>query len=87
MANHPNRNQGLARWADVRSTSIEIAHVIKDAARNRAGDGLDIETAMQALWEAPTDEEMALVSAAAFELTDEDVLRWGAETVRRPVAA
>jgi hypothetical protein len=86
MANHPNRNQSLARWADVRSTSIEIARVIKDAARNRAGDGLDIETAMQDLWEAPTPDELALVTAAAFEQTDEDVLHWGAETIRRPAA-
>lgn len=86
MTNHPNRNQSLAQWADARQTSIEIARAIKDAARNRAGDGLDIETAMQDLWEGPTDAERALIEAAAFATTDEDELHWGVEVCRRPAA-
>lgn len=84
MTNHPNRNQSLARWADTHCTSIEIARVIKDAARNRAGDGLTVEAAMEDLWQNPTDAEIAAIEAAAFEMTDEDELQWGVTKVRRP---
>lgn len=77
----------LERWADVRNTSMEVAKVIRDAARNRLdNDDLTLETAMQSLWENPSDAEMAAVTAGAFENAgaDVDVLYWGEEKLTRP---
>lgn len=83
MTNHPNRASGLAHWADVRETSIEIARSIIGLARSRVGDSLDVETVMQDLWESPTDDERRAIEAVAFAHTDADVLHWGCETCRR----
>lgn len=96
MTNHPNRNPALARWADVRSTSIEIARAIREMARNRIDpdehtdrDAFNAEwdADCQRIWEEPTADESAAVIAGAFGMTDEDTLRWGVETVRRPASA
>jgi len=65
-------------FARSRETSDEIAQAILD---------LNSERGPKVVWETPTAEEMAEVAAAAFEMTDEDDLQWGIETIHRPVNA
>lgn len=87
MTNHPNRSSDLAKWADVRNTSIEIARSIRAMARNRIGDGLDLDTAMQDIWEVPSDDDqraVVAVVAVAFAGSDKDELFWGEAKFRRP---
>ena len=95
MANHPNRNPALARWADERSTSIEIARAIREMARNRIDPdehatrdefNAEWDADCQRIWEEPTEAERVAIEAAAFEASsDDDVLHWGVETIRRPI--
>lgn len=95
MTNHPNRSSALARWADARSTSIEIARAIRQMARNRLDPAEHDSSAefqaewdadCQRIWEEPTEDEQSAILAGAFEDTSEDELNWGVETFSRPAA-
>lgn len=78
--------QTLRDWADSRCTSIEVAQAIQEFARNRTGDGVCLEEAMQTLWENPTDDEMGIIeSTAARKMLapdEDDVLYWGEHRIR-----
>lgn len=66
----------IQRFADSTNSSIEIAVAIYEIAQ----DGDEVR-----MWEDPTAEELAEVTARAWELADddEDVLHWGVEKLRR----
>lgn len=46
----------------------------------------DDGTAAHKIWASPTDQQVARIVAAAWELTDDDTLHWGQVTYRRAVS-
>ena len=65
-------HQELTHWADARKTSIEIAEAIHELYENP-----------DEVWEDPTVEQFENVSNLAWRSTNEDVLHWGLELIKR----
>ena len=66
----------LKTWADARQTSIEVAEAIFSFAED--------DDKAEAIWEDP--EYFGLfekVRAAAFRMTEENILHWGATKIFR----
>jgi len=63
-------------WSEPRNTSNEVGMMIWVMTEDADG--------AHALWEAPTDDQVLIVMAGAWRLTEDDELNWGIETFHRP---
>ena len=70
-----NNEETKQEFSDSRNTSMEIVHEIYSYRSTQRG--------RVRVWEDPTQSEFKKIVVAAFEMTDDTELYWGAQTVDR----